>query len=354
MKKSSENTEKRLARRSVLAKNSTDVASFTALLFMLILLCVVIGINEGSFFAIFPKLWQSALNIFRNNTYTGVIAIGMCFVIVTGGIDLSVGSMMCAIGAVVMYLVDETQGLLAAIGITGIPAYIIAIIAAIAVGIAFGEINGLLISKFNVPAFIVTLGTMKIFRSVTQHLTSHFNPTVPKGFKNIASAKIGGQVILPIIYWIAIVIVMDFIFRKTAFGKKVVAVGSNEKAARYSGINTAAVTRRVYVICGVMCAIAAVIYVSRLGSMDFANAGSGYEMDAIAAVVVGGTAMSGGKGSVIGAFIGMLIVGVMNNVLNMLGVPTFLCDAVRGLIIILAVLIQDKNIQNFIRRRKTK
>lgn len=317
-------------------------ATGTALVIMIIIQCVVIGMNEGSIAGLFPTLFNSWMNILRNNTYTGVIALGMCFVIVSGGIDLSVGSMTCAVGAALMYMLDPTVGLLAALRISGFPAYVIAITVALALGFAFGEINGLLVSYGKIPPFIVTLGTMKIFRSVTQQLTKTLNPTVPSEFKQIASYKIGGQVILPIIYWIVIVVILHLLYRKTSFGKNVVAVGSNERAARYSGINVNAVKRRVYAISGLMCAVAAIIYVARIGSMDFANAGSGYEMDSIAAVVVGGTVMSGGKGSVVGAFIGMMIIGVMNNILNIIGVPTFLCDAVRGAIIIFAVLVQRR------------
>ena len=328
--------------RGIFGGNSL-MATGIALILMILVQCVVIGINEGSAAGLLPKLWQSWLNILRNNTYTGVIALGMCYVIVSGGIDLSVGSMTCAIGAALMYLLEPSAGLLVKLGITGAPAYLLAILLAMGVGLLFGEINGLLITIGRIPPFIATLGTMKIFRSVTQQLTKHFNPVVPDGYKQIASLKIGGQVILPILYWAAIVVIMHLVFKKTAFGKRVVAVGSNERAARYSGINVNSVKRRVYAICGLCCAVAAVIYVARLGSMDFANAGSGYEMDSIAAVVVGGTAMSGGKGSLAGAFLGMLIIGVMNNVLNMLGVPTFLCDAVRGAIIIFAVLVQRRD-----------
>lgn len=313
-----------------------------ALILMILLQSVVIVINRGSLSGMFSTLWSSWLNIFRNNVYTGVIALGMCFVIVSGGIDLSVGSMMCAIGAALMYLIEPNTGLLTAIGITGPLAYIIAVVAALLLGCLFGEINGSLIAYGKIPPFIVTLGTMKIYRSVTQQLTKQFNPEVPAGFKQIASFRIGSQVILPILYWIALAVVMYFLFRKTAFGKQTVAIGSNERAARYSGIPVNKVKRRVYVLLGLTCAIAAIIYVARIGSMDFANAGSGYEMDSVAGVVVGGTAMSGGRGNVLGAFLGTLIISCMNNVLNMLGVPTFLCDAVRGAIIIVAVLVQHR------------
>lgn len=313
-----------------------------ALILMIIVQTVVIGINEGSAAGILPKLWLSWLNIFRNNAYTGIIALGMCFVIVTGGIDLSVGSMMCAVGAALMYLIEPNTGLLVSIGITGVPAYILAVAASLVIGFLFGELNGVLVAYGKIPPFIVTLGTMKIFRSVTQQFTKQFNPEVPAAFKQIAVLRVGGQVMLPILYWIVITVLMIVLFKKTAFGKEVVAVGSNERAARYSGINVRAVKRRVYALTGVMCAVAAVIYVARIGSMDFSNAGSGFEMDSIAGVVVGGTAMSGGKGNILGAFLGMLIISCMNSVLNMLGVPTFLCDAVRGAIIIVAVLVQHR------------
>lgn len=312
-----------------------------ALVVMVLIQCIVMWINAGSFGGMFGKMGMAWLNILRNNAYQGVIALGMCFIIISGGIDLSVGSMLCALGAILMYLIAPT-GLLASIGLTGPVAYIIAIILILIVGYFFGEINGALISYGKLPPFIATLGTMKVFRSVTQQLTKQFNPEIPADFKLIASAKVGGQVVLPILYWVVIVVIMHIIFTRTAFGRQTIAIGSNERAAKLSGINVNNVKRRIYALGGVMCAVAAVIYIARIGSMDFANAGNGYEMDAIAAVIVGGTSMSGGRGSLVGAFLGMLIIGVMNNILNTVGVPTFLCDAVKGLIIIFAVLLQKK------------
>lgn len=328
--------------REAWSRNSL-VSTLFALLVMVLLQAVVHGINVGYFMGTFGKMGKAWMNILRNNAYAGVIALGMCFIIISGGIDLSVGSMLCAIGSVLMYLLDEAAGPLAALGIVGVPAYVIAIIAALVMGYVLGNINGLLIAYGKLPPFIATLGTMKIFRSVTQELTKQFNPKVPAGFQQIATARIGGEVILPIIYWLAVVVVMALIFRKTVFGRQTIAIGSNERAAKLSGINVAKVKRRIYALGGVMCAIAAIIYVARIGSMDFANAGSGYEMDAIAAVVVGGISMAGGKGTLIGAFIGMLMLGVMNNILNTVGMPTFLVDAVKGLIIIFAVLLQRKD-----------
>ena len=323
--------------------HSPMFSTLLALLVMVLIQSVVMTNVAGSFGGMFGKMGMAWLNILRNNTYAGIIALGMCFVIISGGIDLSVGSMLCALGAMLMYLLDETNGPLAAMGLVGAPAYAVAIVLILIAGTLMGLINGALISYGKLPPFIATLGTMKIFRSVTQQLTKTFNPVVPKGFKLIASAKIGGQVILPIIYWVLIVIAMHIIFKKTALGRQTIAIGSNERAAKLSGINVAKVKCKIYALTGIMVAFASIIYLARIGSMDFANAGSGYEMDAIAAVIVGGTAMSGGRGSLVGAFVGMLIMGVMNNILNSVGVPTFLCDAIKGAIIIFAVMLQKKD-----------
>jgi len=318
------------------------LSTLFALLVLTLMQATVFFALTNSFSGMLEKLGIAWLNILRNNSYAGIIALGMCFAIISGGIDLSVGSMLCALGALLMYLIEPTQGLLAAMGITGGTAYMIAIMILLVAGCMLGAFNGTLISYGRIPPFIVTLGTMKIFRSVTQQVTKQFNPKVPDGFKLIASFKIGGQVILPIVYWLALVLIMFLIFKKTVFGRQAVAIGSNERAAKLSGINVQWVKTKTYMLAGLMCSIASIIYVSRIGSMDFANAGSGYEMDAIAAAVVGGTAMSGGKGSITGAFLGMLIIGVMNNILNSVGVPTFLCEAVKGAIIIFAVLLQRK------------
>ena len=313
-----------------------------ALLVMVLIQSVVMTNLAGSFAGMFGKMGMAWLNILRNNTYAGIIALGMCFIIISGGIDLSVGSMLCALGAMLMYLLDEANGPLAAMGLVGAPAYAVAIVLILIAGTLIGLMNGALIAYGKLPPFIATLGTMKIFRSVTQQLTKTFNPTVPSGFKLIASAKIGGQVILPIIYWVIIVAVMHIIFKKTAFGRQTIAIGSNERAAKLSGINVSRAKCKIYALTGIMVACASIIYLARIGSMDFANAGSGYEMDAIAAVVVGGTSMSGGKGSILGTVLGMLIIAVMNNLLNLMGVPPFLREAFKGFIVIAAVLLQKK------------
>ena len=314
-----------------------------ALMVMVVLQILALGFDYASFGEWFGAFSRNWINILRNNAPVGIIALGMTFVIISGGIDLSVGSTLVAVGAMVMMVVDgSATGLLAGMGITGVPAYIIAIAVGLVFGALLGWLNGVLIAHGKLPPFIATLGTMQIFRSVTQHLTQHANPSVPKGFLQIANLKIGSFYIMPILYWLAIAAVLYVVSKRTTFGRHVFAVGSNIRTARLSGINVNKVKRRIYMLTGMLVAIAAIIQVSRIGSMDYASAGSGYEMDAIAAVIVGGTSMSGGKGSIVGTVLGMLIIGVMNNLLTLFGVPPFLREACKGVIVIVAVLLQKK------------
>ena len=283
------------------------------------------------------------INILRNNAGVGIVALGMTFVIISGGIDLAVGSTMTAVGAVLMVIINGyPTGLLTSVGITGPWAYVIGIVAALVVGSLVGVINGSLIAYRKLPPFIVTLGMMKICRSVTQQCMQKVGVKVPAGFLAIANTKIGGETILPILYWLVLALVLHIVSRHTPFGRRIYAIGSNERTARLSGIHVERVKTWIYILMGALVAVTAVIQVARIGSMDYANAGSGYEMDAIAAVVVGGTSMSGGKGSIGGTVLGMLIIAVMNNLLNLMGVPPFLREAFKGAIVIVAVLLQRK------------
>lgn len=326
-------------------KQNPLVSTGLVLILMIVVQTAIMIYNfgEGSVGELMLSLLTNWLNILRNNAPVGIIALGMTFVIISGGIDLSVGSTLVAVGAMVMMVVDgSATGLLAGMGITGVPAYIIAIAVGLVFGALLGWLNGVLIAHGKLPPFIATLGTMQIFRSVTQHLTQHANPSVPKGFLQIANLKIGSFYIMPILYWLAIAAVLYVVSKRTTFGRHVFAVGSNIRTARLSGINVNKVKRRIYMLTGMLVAIAAIIQVSRIGSMDYASAGSGYEMDAIAAIIVGGTSMSGGKGSIVGTVLGMLIIGVMNNLLTLFGVPPFLREACKGVIVIVAVLLQKK------------
>lgn len=319
------------------------ISTALVLVLMIIIQTAVMISKAGPSSDLGLSLVKNWLNILRNNAPVGIIALGMTFVIISGGIDLGVGSTLVAVGAVVMTMIDTgAGGILAGFGITGVPAYIIGIAVGIIFGALLGEFAGIIIAHGKIPPFIATLGTMKIFRSVTQQLTQHANPSVPKGFLNISNFRIGGFSVLPIIYWLVIAAVLYIVSKRTVFGRHVYAIGSNVKTAKLSGINVARVKRRIYVLMGVLVAIASTIQVSRIGSMDYASAGSGNEMDAIAAVIVGGTSMAGGKGSIVGTVLGMLIIGVMNNLLTLFGVPPFLREAFKGIIVIAAVLLQKK------------
>ena len=324
-------------------KSSPIFSTGCVLVLMVILQTVALGFRDASFGAWLQRWGKNWINILRNNAGVGIVALGMTFIIISGGIDLAVGSPMTAVGAVLMVIINGyPTGLLTSVGITGPWAYVIGIAAALVVGSLVGVINGSLIAYRKLPPFIVTLGMMKICRSVTQQCMQKVGVKVPAGFLAIANTKIGGETILPILYWLVLALVLHIVSRHTPFGRRIYAIGSNERTARLSGIHVERVKTWIYILMGALVAVTAVIQVARIGSMDYANAGSGYEMDAIAAVVVGGTSMSGGKGSIGGTVLGMLIIAVMNNLLNLMGVPPFLREAFKGFIVIAAVLLQKK------------
>ena len=316
-----------------------------ALVVMVILQTIAITVNS-SFSS--PADWlgkwfSNWVNILRNNAGIGIISLGMAFVIISGGIDLSVGSLYAATGAFCLVLLDTgTVGLLGKLGLTGVPAILAAVGLTVLFALALGECNGLLISYGKLPPFIATLGAMQIFRSVTQYSMKGKSVALPSEFLAISQASIGGQRIMPILYWALVVVAMFVVSRHTAFGRHVFAVGSNERTTSLSGVNVKSVKRRVYAVMGLLVGVASILQLSRVGSLDYASGGSGYEMDAIAAVVVGGTSMSGGRGSIIGTVFGTLIVAVMNNLLNLIGVDPYLSSAFKGAIIIGAVLLQRK------------
>ncbi len=323
-------------------KQNPLVSTGLVLILMIVVQTAIMIYNfgEGSVGELLLSLLTNWLNILRNNAPVGIIALGMTFVIISGGIDLSVGSTLVAVGAMVMMVVDgSATGLLAGMGITGVPAYIIAIAVGLVFGALLGWLNGVLIAHGKLPPFIATLGTMQIFRSVTQHLTQHANPSVPKGFLQIANLKIGSFYIMPILYWLAIAAVLYVVSKRTTFGRHVFAVGSNIRTARLSGINVNKVKRRIYMLTGMLVAIAAIIQVSRIGSMDYASAGSGYEMDAIAACTIGGVSTTGGVGTVPGVLVGVLVFELMKVALQFMNVNSSYTYIVQGLVIIVAVAI---------------
>ncbi len=305
-----------------------NYTKFTPLL-ALIVLCIISAITSPYFLKI-----QNLMNILRQVSYTGIIALGMTFVIISGGIDLSVGSMAALAGGVAILTLNAVGG---SLGI------ILAVITAISIGVIAGSFNGILVTRFRIPPFVVTLGTMSIFRSLTLYFINagEYRSTVME-YANIGSGKFLG-VFIPVWVFFGLAIVLQIILSDTKYGRYVLAIGSSDQVARYSAIRVNTVRFITYAITGFTVGITAVMFGSRLNAISSSNMGLSYEMDAIAAVVIGGTAMSGGSGTVLGTVVGAIILGVINNMLNMLGVSPYLQGAVKGTVIILAVLLQYKS-----------
>lgn len=292
----------------------------------LIVLMVFVTILNPSF--IKPS---NLLNLLRQVSINALIAFGMSFVILTGGIDLSVGSVLAL-----------TSALFAGMLGMGVPTFI-SIPLALIIGLVLGGINGVLVTRFSMAPFIATLATMTIFRGLTLVYTGG-NPITD--FSDAFSYKFIGRGYVLGVPWPVILMVIFFaisyvILNKTPFGRKTYAIGGNERAAYISGIKTDRIKVKIYAISGLLAAMAGLILTSRLDSAQ-PTAGSAYEMDAIAAVVLGGISMSGGKGTIAGTLVGALILGTLNNGLNMLGVSSFYQQIVKGIVILIAVLIDRK------------
>lgn len=292
----------------------------------LIILIVFVSVLNPAFLQV-----NNLLNLMRQLIINGFIALGMTFVILTGGIDLSVGSTLAFTSAIFAGLLQNGMN-------TGL-----AILITLALGLALGLINGLLITKGKLAPFIVTLATMTIFRGLTLVYMDGRPISGPKD--NFAFQFLGkGQVFgipFQVILFLIVYIVLSTLLNKTSHGRKIFAVGGNEKASFISGIKIDKVKILVYVISALMAVVSGLVLTSRLNSAQ-PTAGSAYEMDAIAAVVLGGTSMTGGSGSLTGTLIGILILGVLNNGLNLLGVSSFYQQIVKGVVILIAVLIDRK------------
>ena len=290
-----------------------------------LLLCVIIAFVTPRFLTL-----SNLSNVFTQVSVNAIIAVGMTFVILNNGIDLSVGSILAITGAVAAYLMKSTGNIL------------ISIVISLVLGTTIGLLNGLLITKGRLQAFIATLATMTIFRGVTYVFTKG-NPIsgLDTNFTFLANNKIIG-IPLPVVFMIIILAIAFYLLNETRFGRYVYALGGNEDSARLSGISTDKIRTIVYGISGFTAAVSAIIVTSRIGSAS-PNAGTGFELDAIAAVVLGGTSLSGGEGSIIGTIIGAMIIGVLNNGLNLMNVNPFYQSIVKGAVILLAVLLDKKN-----------
>lgn len=302
-----------------------------SLIALVVLIIGVSTLNEN-FFTL-----NNIFNILQQTSVNAIIAVGMTLVILTSGIDLSVGSIFALTGAVAASIIGQEIN------------PFIAIIAALSLGAFIGFGSGIIIAKGKLQAFIATLVMMLIIRGATQVYTQGSPIGLGMGdyaymFEWIGFGRVLG-IPVPIIIMAIVFIVAWYILKFTKLGRHIYAVGGNESATRLSGINVDRVKIIVYMVSGLLCALAAMIEVSRLSSAQ-PTAGMGYEMDAIAAVVLGGTSMAGGRGKIIGTLIGALILGFLNNGMNLLGVDAYYQMIVKGAVILLAVLIDNKTVRS--------
>ena len=269
-------------------------------------------------------------NLARQVSIFGILAIGQLMVILTGGIDLSVGSILGLAGAVTAQLL-----------VAGVPIPLALILGAL-VGAVLGIITGLLVTRFKLPPFIATLGMLGIARGVVLVITdANTIQGLPEGFQTIANGSVVGVPNLLILF-VVIAAIAAFVLKRTVFGRYVYAVGSNPEAARLAGVPVRLVTITVYGIAGLLSAVGGVLLTSRLGA-GVPTAGTGFELQAIAACVIGGASLSGARGSAIGAACGALLIGVLNNGGNLLAVNSFYLQIAIGLLILVAVAFDQLN-----------
>ncbi len=305
--------------------------SIVVVFFVIIAICGILA----------PRFLQpnNLLNILRNTSIVGVIALGMTFVIIGGGIDLSSGPVMATSGAALIFM----QRMVTEAGTPVYPLWF-AILVCCLIGTTFGLLNGLIITKAKLPPFIVTLAVGIIARSLVMYFGR--GATI-MGNRIIEFTRIGSGSILgiptPFIIAALLAFLFHFILTKTKFGTYVFAVGGNENASRYSGIKVDRIKIYTYMIVGLCAGIAATIEMSRMAAVATTTSGSQYEFEAITAVIVGGTALSGGRGRILGTIVGFIILGIVNNMMIMLNISPYLSGAVKGSVILFAVLMQRKD-----------
>lgn len=282
-----------------------------------------------------PKFFtiNNFMTIFRGCATVGIIALGMTFVLITGGIDLSAGANFASCGLILIFL----QGL------QTIPLIFCVLIACLA-GMAVGFINGTIISKAKIPPFIVTLAMQITIRSIVMYISK--GSTV-RGVKDIAFTNIGNGslfgVPIPFLIFIALAILIHMLLSHTKFGTYVYALGGNETAARYTGVKVDSIRVAVYMLIGFLIGLASMVEVSRMASISSTVSGVDYELEAVTSAVVGGTSFAGGKGKIIGTVIGAILMSIISNMLIHLNVSVYLSGAVKGLVILTAVLMQRRD-----------
>ena len=288
----------------------------------LIVVSILMGFASENFFSV-----SNIMNVLRQVSIVCILAVGMTFVILTGGIDLSVGAVMALSGTL-------AAGLMVNMAMPGW----VGLLAGLGVGVGLGLFNGAMVAWGRMPAIIVTLATMGIARGLGLLYSGGYPISgIPSWISWFGIGRIG-IVPVPVIAMVVIYALAWVLLQRTAFGRHVYAIGGNELAAKLSGVKTQFIKLTVYGISGLTSAFAALILTGRLMSGQ-PNAGVGFELDAIAAVVLGGTAIAGGRGLILGTLIGAVLLGILNNGLNLMGINPYLQDVIKGLIILLAIYI---------------
>ncbi|RFU49851.1 ABC transporter permease [Paraburkholderia sp. DHOC27] len=293
------------------------------ILVVLILLCVILTFANQYFLT-----WGNIADVLRQSSINGILAVGMTYVVLTGGIDLSVGSTLALAGMVSASVVTGAHPHGIALGL----------FAGLAVGAAVGAVNGIVVARLAVPSFVATLGMLSVARGLT-FIYNDGMPIadLPNGLLTVGTGTLAG-IPVPVIVFAAVVALFWFALRYTTYGRYVYAVGGNVRSAKTSGISTRKIIFSVYMLGGLLAGLAGIVLAARTTSA-LPQAGLSYELDAIAAVVIGGTSLSGGSGSLGGTVVGALLIGVINNGLNLLGVSSYYQQVVKGIIIVGAVLL---------------
>lgn len=291
---------------------------------ILLVICVFATILSPSFLSV-----TNLFNVFKQITVAGIVGCGMTFVILTGGIDLSVGSILGLSGVL-------ASGVLASTGNTAT-----AVAVSLVVGVACGAVNGFFVSVCGIPPFISTLGMMTLLRGVILVYTKGSPiPIKSDAYKFFGKGSIAG-IPVPVIILIIVFLLAHYILTQTSYGRSVYAVGGNREAARLSGIRVKTSEFLVYTLNGLMCGMAGLILTARLGSAQ-STSGTGIEMDAIVAVILGGTSLSGGVGFVLPTVVGAMIMGIIDNILTLMNVNPHATNIVKGAVILIAVLVDKK------------
>jgi len=298
-----------------------DLLQRYGLILSFLLLCLVLSLLSDRFLTV-----NNITNVLRQSTINGIIAVGMTYVILTAGIDLSVGAIL-ALSSVITADMLQTG--------TAVP---MAILIGLGAGALLGLINGLIITRAKVPPFVATLGMMTIARGLALTYTEGKPITgLPDAFRFVGTGSIG-PIPVPIVIAAAVFIIGAILLMRMSAGQFIYAIGNNPIAARYAGIRVSIYITFVYVVSGLLSALAGLILIARLDSAQ-PTAGNAFEFDAIAAVVVGGTSFAGGQGGLGGTLIGVLIIAVLSNGLNLLNIPSFYQPVVSGTVIALALLL---------------